>query len=171
MFFQGGNQGGRFYRFQYGGPRRPQQHHEGGGGGGGGGGIFSFIHFLPLLLLILFTFMSSPSSDGNPYSLERNDHFNIQRKTPQTGIPFFVSASFNQRYGRDPRHLRQVEEMVEQQTFSKLEEKCKTERLAQKRAVNEAKRVKGPNQAEALYRAHHMEMPSCVHLDELYNLA
>jgi len=49
MFFsnQGGGQQGRFYRFQYGGPRRGQQQQE--GGGGGGGSFFSFIHFFAFI--------------------------------------------------------------------------------------------------------------------------
>jgi len=175
MFFTGQARGGgqRFYRYQQFGGRRPQQQEAGAAGGGGGGsGFFQFIHFLPIILLILFTFnMGSGSDTSNPFSLTREGHYTVLRKTQHTDIPYYVSDRFSSSYARDPRALRQVEEMVEQQTFSKLEDKCKLERADQRKALNEAKKNKGPNQADLVSKAYTMRLTSCDRWNELFNVA
>jgi len=115
--------------------------------------------------------MSSSSDSGNPFSLTREGHFTVLRKTPNTDIPYYVTDRFSFSYARDPRALRQVEEMVEQQTFTKLEEKCKLERADHRRSLNEAKRTKGPNQADLMIKAYAMRFPSCDRWSELYRSA
>jgi len=91
----------------------------------------------------------------------------LKKKTHESEIPFYVPSHFDLRYGRDPRSLRQVEDIVEQQTLKDLEDRCKAERAEQKRALNEARKMKGPNQAEAIHAAHHMEFPSCIRREKL----
>jgi len=170
MFFMGqGRRGGRgFYYHQFG-ARRPQQNQE---APQGGGSFFQFIHFLPIILLILLSFnMGSSSDSGNPFSLKREAHFTVVRRTPHTDIPYYVTDRFQFSYARDPRALRQVEETVEQQTFAQLEEKCKIERVDQRKALNEAKRAKGANQADLVSKAYAMRLPSCDRWNELFNAA
>jgi len=145
--------------------RRPQQHAEG-GEGQQRGSLMSIAHFLPLILLFLFSFMSGPSTDNSPFSLDKSDTFSVRRITPQQ-TPYFVNPSFARNYARDYRALAQVEAQADQMYFKKLEDECRVETKDQKMKVAEAKRSKSADQAQLLQKAYSMNLPSCTRLSEL----
>jgi len=159
---ESGGAGGprHFYRY-----RSAQPNQE----GQSGGSLLQFVHFLPLLLLVLFSFLSSPSSETNPFGLERTEYYNMQRKT-SSGMPYYVSNTFQQRYGRDYRTMAQIEAMVEKETLTKYEARCQQEKIEQRSAISIARKSKTAQQAELLAKAHGMELPHCERLKELYNM-
>lgn len=129
------------------------------------GGLANLAHFLPLILLFLFSFMSGPSTDSSVFSLDKTDVFSIRRTSPQQ-TPYYVNPSFARNYARDYRALAQVEAQADQLYFKKLGDECRAETKAQKQAVGEAKRSKS-QQAEMLQKAHSMPLPACARLAEL----
>jgi len=130
-----------------------------------------FIHFLPLLMLLLFSFLSSQGiSEDVPFSLDRTDAFRVQRKTP-AGTVYFVRDSFQKQYMRDYRALSQVEALADAKYFKKVEEDCNNEKREQNNAIKEARKIRGTEQAVKLQQAHTMKLPNCEKLQELRNQA
>ena len=140
MFFGGGGMRGAgmynmngqrvFTRRRY----APQQQQQGGGGGAGQAGgqsasLMQFVHFLPLLLLFLFSFLSAPSSDDAlPFALSSSPSFTQHRKTLHSSLPYFVQPSFTYRYARDKRALTEVEGLVEQEWLKRWRAECDKEK-------------------------------------------
>jgi len=159
MFFQA--QGVRRHQFRqerYAGEAQPQQQRQ--------GGLMNLAHFLPLILLFLFSFMSGPSAEQTPFSLDKTEAFSIRRITPQQ-TPYFVNQNFARNYARDYRALAQVEAQADQMYFKKLEDDCRAETKDQKLKIAEAKRSKSVDQAQLLQKAYAMNLPSCQRLSDL----
>lgn len=167
MFFNGSGQRygfpnpqtNRFYYRQRGAPRQQQQSPEG----------FSMAHivqFLPLLLLLLFSFLNT-SSEDKVFSLDRDSTHNIKRTTNDHNIPYYVTSSFSRRYEYDARAVFQVEEQVFKDHYARLENSCKKERAEKRKLQKEAKDATGEKQSELLHRLHAMELASCQRLDNL----
>jgi DnaJ family protein B protein 12 len=124
-------------------------------------------HFLPLILLFLFSFANAPSySESAPFSLDKTGAYSI-RRTTESEIPYFVTRSFQSSYGRDYRAIAQVESMVEAAFYKQTEERCHNEKAEQKRMMTEARKTKGPDQAEKLHQAQAMQLPNCEKLRDL----
>jgi len=132
---------------------------------------FNFVHLLPLLLIFVFSLLSAPSySEDAPFSLQRTDYYVMKRHVggdASSGMEYFVSTGFSQRYTRDPRALAQVEAQVSKDYFKTLETKCNAEKHEQQQLMKDAKKSKGPSQQEKLDKAHNFQMPSCVRLQTL----
>jgi len=111
MFFNPGGGGRRFYS-----RRRFYQHSGGDHNESPRTSLFQLAHFLPLILLFVFTFMSSATTEESPFGLDRSPVYNIEKLTP-TGTVYWVSSNFQRRYGRDFRALAQVEAQADQQFF------------------------------------------------------
>ena len=83
----------------------------------------NLIFLLPLLFVLLTSFLGAPATD-DPFSLSRSAAFPIERMTSHGGVPYFVAARFAHQYGRDPRALYQVEGKVESQYLGKINAEC-----------------------------------------------
>lgn len=82
------------------------------GDGEGGANLMHLVHFLPLLVLVLFSVLASNSgTPSQPWALQPTSQFTTQRTT-QRGTVYFVSPSFAYTYGRDPRQLSKLEQQV-----------------------------------------------------------
>jgi len=138
---------------------------------GEGAGMFrSFLHFLPLIFLLVFSLLAAaPSGDDNPFSLEKTDYFGVSRKTP-SGTQYFVSPNFQRIYGRDYRALAQVEAMVEKQLFKKLETECEQQRAEQRRQRKEAQKANAAD-PNTVHKAYSMDLPACEHLETIFEHA
>lgn len=145
---------------------RQQRHHNGGEQQQQRGGIGQFLHFLPLILLFVFSFLSGPSSEPTLFNLDKTDLHSVRRTTP-LHTPYFVTPQFSRNYARDYRALAQVEAQVDAAYWKKLEDGCKVEMKEQKSKIAEAKKAKGDHQADLLLKAHSMNLPNCARLTEL----
>jgi len=70
-------------------------------------------------------------------------------------------------YGRDYRALAQVEATADKQLFKQLEKDCEQQRADHKKAVSQARRATGKDQADLLEKAHNMAFPSCERVQEI----
>merc|ERR1719198_854233 len=162
---RGGGPGVRVHTFNMGG---------GGGGGGGGNQMAQLGQLLPLLLLFGLSFFSYPSSMQDPiFSLSQTNKYSERRDTRARGvtpdIPYFVTESFGQRYARDPRSLRMVEQSVEQEFEYKLRNECYVQKEQQHRLMYQARarRTKAERE-QALERAQAFELSSCKKLTMIF---
>jgi DnaJ family protein B protein 12 len=164
MFFEVHGGGGRR---QF---RAHRAHHFAADQGQGGqqqqAGWMQLAHFLPILLLFLFSFMNSTGSEESPFALDPTSQFSIRRVTP-AGTTYYVNNNFARRYGRDYRAIAQVEQMADQQLWKKLEEECNQEKKHQKAKMSEARKNRGPDQASLLQQASAMNLASCQKLDAI----
>ena len=182
MFFGGMSAGGGIYnmngrrvytRRRQNPPQQQQQQQHGTQQTGGPAGLMQLVHFLPLLLLFLFSFLSSPSSDESlPFSLTRTSTYPTQHVTQLGGSPlvYFTQPNFDYRYGRDRRVLKQVEDQVEQAYVKKWREGCSKEQTELKRMEKELSRRTGKEQLEwmdKLERFKDKGMENCESLAKL----
>ena len=162
MFFNGAftPNGRRVFTMRTGQRQRPMQGGGAGGGGGqaaGGGGtnLMQFMHFLPLILLFIFSFLAAPSSDDSsslPFSLSPTSSFTTHRITSGSSLPYYTAPSFAYRYARDRRTLLQVEDLVEQAWLKRWREECVKEKAELARLQADMKRRKNKEQVEAMER-------------------
>jgi DnaJ family protein B protein 12 len=167
MFFNGGmNMGGgvprRAYTYRRQAARPAQGERE-----TGPAALFSqFAHFLPLLLLLFFGLLSSPSGEEQIFGLEKSAAFPVGRSTAHAKVDYYVTNQFQYRFNRDIRALQQVEAMVEAQAFKKAEEECTRQKKA---AADEERRVKkewkGAELAAKLQALHSRPLEACERLN------
>ena len=96
------------------------------------------------------------------FSLSQTNKYSERRDTRARGvtpdIPYFVTESFGQRYARDPRSLRMVEQSVEQEFEYKLRNECYVQKEQQHRLMYQVGRAARLSlrdlRARALARTH-----------------
>ncbi|EIE27752.1 DnaJ-domain-containing protein [Coccomyxa subellipsoidea C-169] len=138
MFFNGGFGGtrGPVFRTHFGGvppgawrqaPRQPQGPQQ------PVNPVTQLLHFLPVVLLLLFTFLQMP---GQPeYNLDKVAEYRSQVETARLGVPFFVkdAAAFQRSHPKGGRERARVENEVEALFKERLEQQCYAERVNQQR--------------------------------------
>lgn len=105
---------------------------------------FSFIQLLPLILLLLFTFLSSPSEPV--FQLFNSREYSVRMDTKTLQIPYFVKPSFNK---DDSQHVKEVESQVEETWVRLMRSECYNEQIQKKRAIYSAWTQKQKERAEA----------------------
>uniref|UniRef100_A0A146M5S3 DnaJ subfamily B member 12 n=1 Tax=Lygus hesperus TaxID=30085 RepID=A0A146M5S3_LYGHE len=150
--------------------RQQQQQNQQQRGQNHGNTILQFIHFLPLILLILLTIFSTDSSHSNAnnfaYSMQKSPSYSYVRETNKYHVPYYVSSIYDQRRdGRYDKRIRSVEEEVEKEYISRLVMKCSREtRDRDKKVEGVAKRNGSDREMELAKNA---PTPSC---DKLYDM-
>ena len=85
------------------------------------------------------------------FSLSQTNKYSERRDTRARGvtpdIPYFVTESFGQRYARDPRSLRMVEQSVEQEFEYKLRNECYVQKEQQHRLMYQVGRARAAPRA------------------------
>ncbi|EJK47737.1 hypothetical protein THAOC_33524, partial [Thalassiosira oceanica] len=152
MFFGGGMPGGM---------------HAGGGNG---------FRFLPLLMILLLSFLNSPgdkAAGGNRY-------FSLTPISPHTNqlgtklskvkdIPYYVSDTFLRTVARDRYQLSQVERMVESSYEQYLRKECDNQRRYRRKLEDLSKKTRATEKrAELARRASNFEMPRCDEWADLF---
>jgi len=153
--------------------QQQQQQRGGGGGEGAGTSLLQMVHFLPLVLLFLFTMLNSASTSTAPqypFSLQRAHAFPHARETAQ-GAPYFVNNEFKWTYGRDPRALGKFEEAVNEQFSARLQDECAAQRKAKRGKMEEARAAKDTGASERMRAAYAEKMPSCEAYDKFLSAA
>lgn len=160
MFFNGGfgggaRQGANVFRHNFGGPPRPQQP---GAQPQQSNPIHQLLHVIPVVILLLFTFLSSPSEPA--FSLDRTSGFADEMRTRTSSVPFFVKnqEEFEQKHPIGKRDRYRVESEVERTHVERLQQMCYRERLHQQQLFRWGQRDK----------ARSMELPSCAELSSKF---
>eukprot|EP01024_Parvocaulis_polyphysoides_P075992 TRINITY_DN9844_c0_g1_i6.p2 TRINITY_DN9844_c0_g1~~TRINITY_DN9844_c0_g1_i6.p2 ORF type:complete len:197 (-),score=21.03 TRINITY_DN9844_c0_g1_i6:369-959(-) len=120
--------------------------------------IYKIVQFLPILLFLVFTFMSDFRQEP-VYSLRQNRVFNEQLKTTNRQIPFFVKniQTFETNYPPKTNSRRQIERQVEISFKEMLENKCYQEQVREMQNMY------------AYGRKTNMPKPSCDELRSLFS--
>ncbi len=132
--------------------------------------FMQIVHFLPIILLILFSFLSSPSSDSDlPFSFSPTRQMPIPRVTKNFQVDYFVNQNFQLRYGRDYRALATVESRVEQEYIEKLDRKCEEEQKEIEKLKKRARSIRDSiERSKKLEEAETMKAESCEKRRELF---
>ncbi len=147
---------------------RQQQQRAGAAREGEGVNFMQFLHFVPLVLLFLFTLFNMSSSGdvpSYPYSLSKTHSYSIPRHTQQ-GAPFFVNNQFQWTYGRDPRALGKFEAAVNEDYSVRLQKECGAQRRAKSEKLEAARAVADGTGAAKLKAAYAEPMPACDAYDK-----
>jgi curved DNA-binding protein CbpA len=93
-----------------------------------------FLHFVPLLVMLFFTFLSIlPSQEPPAWSLQRGYRYNVPLTTPNLNVPFYVSSEMKQTLsrneaegdGRNEKYsFKSIFEAVESERVSGLQGHC-----------------------------------------------
>ena len=135
--------------------------------------IQQFIHFLPIIILLFFSYFSMSSTDDTPYSIHRTPAMPIPRTTQKYETPYYVDRSFLQRYGRDTRAIFTIDNMVEQSWLNHYEQQCMNDKQSYTDKVKSMNRnnsnMSGEKFVELLTQVNTMRFESCEKLAEQYN--
>ncbi|XP_027046655.1 dnaJ homolog subfamily B member 1-like [Pocillopora damicornis] len=123
--------------------------------------LHSLLQFMPILLLVGLSLMSSFMLQDPPYSLSRTGSYYIQRETPKRKIPFYVQEGFEDQY---ENKIHMIEKRVEDDYIGRLQSQCYRER--QYREEVRARARFWRDQA-LLNRANAMPMKSCEALEKI----
>jgi len=147
--------------------RRPQQHHQ---HGGGQQVNINLVQLLPLLLLMLFSLLSSVSTgDEKPFNLKRSESHFQQRRTEVAGVQYWVSDTFELFYPTGLA-LRKVEDQIENDNLHLVRRRCNAEVTQRQKMVEAAKQYSGTekdkiDKMDAAISSY--EMPNCNERDRL----
>ncbi|CAH3028281.1 unnamed protein product [Porites evermanni] len=165
MFFGGFGgatmSGGRMYyhRRQQGRRHAHQQHHE--EEDNEPPLVQTLFQFLPIILLVLLSVMSSFLLQDPPYSLSRTGSYYIQRETARRRISYYVQEGFEEKY---MDKIKSLERRIEEDYISRLQSQCFRERQYREEV---RARARFWRDQQLMDRANAMEMRSCDALERI----
>lgn len=146
----------RFLRSHGHGPRGPQPSHSQPETTG------SWKQLLPILLFIFISAIFSFVSQANSldYSFNKTTKFNLERKTPNLQVPFYVDEEYITKNNISPQLLRSFDLKVEHLYIQEKRTKCAREQMVQKELFEDAHGWFSTDQAK-LQKARDLPMPNC----------
>jgi len=168
MFFGNGfAQGGPRRRYQQ---RPPQQHYQeeprGGRRGNTGTKNLPLLQFLPILIIIISTFAFGSSHEDPVFSLTPTYKYNIERKTPNLKLAYYVESSFQGDYGSNRSKLNQLERGIEINYLQQMESNCNTAKRKVQNFERQAAYYSGYDKEKYLQYAKQVDMSACYKLKE-----
>jgi len=170
MFFGGGmpgssvyvRRGGRWHRQGQAAGEQQAGHSHGTTHHGDTSGFSAIFQLMPILLLILVSMLSSLLVSDPLYNLEPTHKYNIQRKTTNMRISYYVKESFHSEFTGS---LRKLERQIEEEYIQHLRNACFREKAYKENLLWQA-RYSGNN--NLLNKAHNYPTPSCNSLEKIY---
>jgi len=170
MFFGGGMPGSSVYVRRGGRWQRQQDHanhhhHHAGGQQAhheATSGFSALFQLMPILLLILVSMLSSLLVNDPLYNLDPTHKYNIQRKTSNMRISYYVKENFHSEFTGS---LRKLERQIEEEYIQHLRNACFREKAYKENLLWQA-RYSGNN--NLLNKAHNYPTPSCNSLEKVY---
>jgi len=171
MFFGGGmpgssvyvRRGGRWQR-QAGGNHDDHHggHHHTGHHYDSSSNFSAIFQLMPILLLILVSMISSLLVSDPLYNLEPSHKYNIQRKTTNLKISYYVKESFSTDFTGS---LRKLEREIEDVYIQRLRDACFRERAYKENLLWQARYSGNSN---LMNKAHNYPTSSCTNLEKMY---
>lgn len=128
------------------------------------------VSFIPILLMILFSVISSMSEGhSSAYSLHRTHQFKVPRETDIGGFRYFVEPTFQGWYGRNPAFLRNLEHEVLVKKMEELRENCVQEKIDRGKEIEKAKGLRDTSRESALRAAYHKNLHSCKRMQDIFD--
>lgn len=123
--------------------------------------VQTLFQFLPIILLVLLSVMSSFLLQDPPYSLSRTGSYYIQRETARRRISYYVQEGFEEKY---MDKITSLERRIEEDYISRLQSQCFRERQYREEV---RARARFWRDQQLLDRANAMEMRSCDALERI----
>jgi len=117
----------------------------------------------PILLLVVVSMLSSLLVADPLYSLEPSHKYNVQQKTANLKVSFYVKDSFRTEFTGSRRKL---ERQIEEEYIQQLRNACFREKAYKENLLWQA-RYSGNN--NLLNKAHNYPIPSCGKLEKIYS--
>ncbi|CAD6991107.1 unnamed protein product [Ceratitis capitata] len=156
MFFGGGFAQQNIYNRQP--RRRPHQRDE-----GENQNSSTLINFLPILLLIGLSMISSFFITDPIYSLSQSQKYAVKRETNRLKIPYYVKHNFHTEYQGS---VGRLEESVEEDFIDHLKYSCSRERNYRDSMLAKARSF---GDRDLFRKAQNINMPSCDNLQNYLN--
>ncbi|XP_053969920.1 dnaJ homolog subfamily B member 12 [Anastrepha ludens] len=157
MFFGGGFAQQNVYMRQQ---RRRQQHRDDGEHQSNSSAL---INFLPILLLIGLSMISSFFISDPIYSLTPSHKYAVKRETNRLKVPYYVKNNFHAEYQGS---VGRLEESVEEDFIDHLKYSCSRERNYRDSMLAKARSF---GDRELFRKAQNINMPSCDNLQNYLN--
>jgi DnaJ family protein B protein 12 len=125
------------------------------------GNGLAWLQILPLLMLLLLSYLSTSSIGESVYQLQRSSKYNIERSTFRYKIPYWVRSDFNSKYAKDANTLKEIEEDVEDRWIQYMKRECQYEQAEKHRAMKYAEQY-GDERTKA--RVQQKQLHSCEQL-------
>lgn len=121
---------------------------------------------LPILMFLLVPLISNLFAGERvpQHSFTRTEKFNIERKTPNHKIPFYVQNSYVE--DRSKREVRRFDSKVEEEYVLDLKTKCMRERNVKSDMIEDAHGWFSVDEAK-LAKAESLQLPNCAKLQKL----
>jgi len=117
----------------------------------------------PILFLMVLSLISSFLVSDPIFSLQRNEKYEIQRKTSTLNVPYYVQKQFGTEYKGS---LRKLEQQVEDEYTTYLRSNCFKERSYKENMLWRGRNFNDPRLYE---KAQNLKTPSCDSLQRLYS--
>merc|ERR1711915_248461 len=125
-------------------------------------GFSAIFQLMPILLLILVSMLSSLLVSDPLYNLEPTHKYNIQRKTSNMRISYYVKESFHSEFTGS---LRKLERQIEEVSIQPFRNACFREKGDKEKMLWEARHSEN---SQLLNKAHKIPTPSCNSLEKIY---
>lgn len=123
--------------------------------------LHSLIQFLPILLLVVLSLMSSFMLQDPPYSLSRSGSYYIPRETARRKINYYVQEGFEEKY---IDKIEALEKRIEEDYIGRLQSQCYRERQYREEVRARARFWRDD---ALMVRANGMQMKSCDALEKI----
>jgi len=119
------------------------------------------LQFLPLLIIIISSFALNFQTEEPIFSLTRNYKFNIERRTTNLKLPFYVDHSFQGSIGGNRKKLVTLEENIERDFVKNLRNQCNSAKHSVSYLEQRARNNGGAVREELLRQAKNIDLSSC----------
>mmetsp|Transcript_28359 Transcript_28359/g.51264 ORF Transcript_28359/g.51264 Transcript_28359/m.51264 type:complete len:446 (+) Transcript_28359:148-1485(+) len=144
------------------------------------GGLGQFVQLLPLLFIMILSFLSMPGEDGMG-ATGGSKYFSLTPFKPHTNplstklakvkdIPYFVSEQFLRTVARDRYQLSQVERMVEVSYQRYLVDECKNQKAYKRKLeiLSAKSKLSEVERANLVKKANGFQLSRCMELEDLF---
>mmetsp|Transcript_23782 Transcript_23782/g.30944 ORF Transcript_23782/g.30944 Transcript_23782/m.30944 type:complete len:383 (+) Transcript_23782:91-1239(+) len=136
--------------------------------------IQQLIQFVPLLILMLLSFISLPTQNSEPpFSLDNRGKYQHERVTKSSNvvknIKYYVTDNFHAKYGRDPYSIARIDRAVENEFKTSLQYSCYAQQEQQQNLKHQARYGRSRQQRDqAMERYHNFRLDACDQLEDLF---
>ena len=140
-----------------------------------GGPLAQFAHILPLIMIMLVSFLNF--QDGGMGNVRRETfrftpsvEYSSKRMTANRNINFYVPEEINRDLTRNRYYKAQVEAKVESKYYKELDHRCKSEKRNKRRRIRDLIREKNDDDKakRLLEKARKQKLQNCDELHKLF---
>ncbi|XP_031572570.1 dnaJ homolog subfamily B member 14-like isoform X2 [Actinia tenebrosa] len=125
--------------------------------------LYSLVQFLPILLLVLMSLLSTFMLQDPIYSLQRTGSYYLERQTNRYKINYYVQEGFDEKYS-EAKSLHKLERHIENEYINRVQSQCYRERQYREELYARGRFWHEPSLIE---KANNFKMRNCEALEKL----